>query len=102
MSERMAVATATATRYRSAIARGEGGDPRPDVRGASNGASRVVCTLGIVCAGRLAGHLVGIVAGLGFGGTDPTGAVHEALLVVPADVVGVEELDAAQRPASEG
>ena len=32
---------------------------------------------------------MGIVAGLGFGGWYSAEAVHEALLVVPGDVVGV-------------
>jgi hypothetical protein len=36
----------------------------------------------------LVGHVLGIVASLGFGGWDSAEAMHEALLVVPADVVG--------------
>jgi len=33
--------------------------------------------------------------GLGFGGWDTAQAVHEALLVVPGDVVGGDEFDVA-------
>ena len=58
--------------------------------------SRVLCTLGILCAGRPAGHVVGIVLGLGFGGWDSFEAVHEAVLVVPGYVVGGEVFDVAQ------
>lgn len=42
--------------------------------------------------------------GFGFGGWDTTEAVHEALLVVPGDVVGGDEFDVgegAQRATSE-
>ena len=39
--------------------------------------------------------MLGIVLGLGFGGWDSTEAVHEALLVVPGDVVGGEVFDVA-------
>jgi hypothetical protein len=41
----------------------------------------------------LVGHVVGIVASLGLGWWDSAEAVHEALLVVPADVVGGDQLD---------
>jgi hypothetical protein len=44
----------------------------------------------------LVGHVLGIVASLGFGGWDSPEAVHEALLVVPAEVVGGDELDVAE------
>ena len=41
---------------------------------------------------------MGIVVGLGFGGWDTAQAVHEALLVVPGDVVGGDEFDVGQLP----
>ena len=44
---------------------------------------------------RPVGHVLGIVVGLGFGGWDTAQAVHEALLVVPGDVVGGDEFDVA-------
>jgi hypothetical protein len=53
----------------------------------------------------LVGHGFGIVAILGLGGWDASEAVYEALLVVPADPVGGDELDVgegAQRAAAEG
>ena len=59
-------------------------------------ASRV-CTLGVLWADRLVGHVLGIVARLGFGGCDAAEAVHEALLVEPRHVVGGDELDVAER-----
>jgi hypothetical protein len=45
----------------------------------------------------LVGHVLGIVARLGFGGWDAAEAVHEALLVEPRHVVGGDELDVAER-----
>jgi hypothetical protein len=50
-------------------------------------------------------HVLGIVAGLGVGVWDSAEAMHEPLLVVPADVVGGDQLDVAEvaeRAASEG
>src|SRR6202051_3349941 len=58
--------------------------------------SRVSCTLGVLCAGRSVGHVLGIVTGFGFGGWDPAEAVHEAPLVAPGDVVGSDVFDVAE------
>ena len=60
-------------------------------------ASRVHATLGVLRADRLVGHVLGIVASLGFGGWDAAEAAHEALLVEPRHVVGGDELDVAER-----
>jgi hypothetical protein len=75
--------------YKTASLRFFGDDPE-------NEPSRVLCTLGILCAGRPVGHVLGIVLGLSFGGWDSSEAVHEALLVVPGYVVGGEVFDVAE------
>ena len=54
-------------------------------------------------AGWLASQLI-VVVGFGFGRWDASEAVHQALLVVPGDLVGGDELDVAevaQRAAAE-
>ena len=53
----------------------------------------------------MAGVQLIVVAGFRFGGWDSPEAVHETLLVVPADVVGGDQFDVAevtQRAAPEG
>ena len=44
----------------------------------------------------MAGVQLIVVFGFRFGGRDASEAVHEALLVVPGDIVGGDELDVAQ------
>lgn len=66
--------------------------------------SRDSRTFGVLRAGRLAGVQSIVVSGFRFSGRHESEAMHKALLVVPADLVGGEELhvgEVAQLAAAE-